>query len=543
MVLAVGRRMCRVRQVRWARLSAFLLCGVATAVAIRHASFAASYTDPAGYLNQARGLLADQQVRPSPVSLWAAWRYHLESTVSFASRADLVLGTEVGVFPLGNPLLIAAAQSVGGELGGYLVAPAMLGVLMACAFALAERLAGWRAGLLAALVIGTAPSLIVGTVQTMSDVPAAAFWALAFVMAARGTTSAAMASGASAAMAFMIRPQIALLGLVPACLVLLPSASGAGFRPRAWRWRGLLAFLALAAIGPAIIAWSQDVLYGSPTTPGYPGPWTNFSLSFAWSNLRTYPRLLVVEHSPVLLLGLAAVPWHRRLARLADADRDRSRLVAGLIGWVPLNFLAYLFYLPFDDWGYLRFMAPALFALAVLFAATAVWLGDRLAEGNPRIVAAAVTLALAAVPLVAVQARTRQVLRDEIHNRRVLTFGRYMAATLPANALLVTCVHATSAIYYTGKPIVRFDIVEPAEFDAVIASIIRHGYQPYLLLEERYDGAVFRDRFAKTSRYGALDWAPRAASAGYGPIELRSFSDRELYRAGTRWPIDVVAYR
>ena len=528
---------------RRASLLAFLLIGLLLAPVIRQGTYAAAFTDPAAFMTQARGFPSGEHWRPVPVALWATWRYRIESATALAARGDLELGTEVGITPLGNPALIAAFTSIGGELAGYLVAPLSLALLMACAFALARRLAGSRAGVIAAALVGTCPALVYVCLRPMSDVPAAALWALSVVMALGAGAGAAAAAGVSVAMAVMVRPNLMMLAIVPAMLILVPPLPQAWRRPALWRWPAALIFSVAASLGLVMVLWSHDALYLSPFTPGYPGPGTYFSWDNFPINLGMYPRLLVIEHSPAILLGLAAAPWWQRLARPRDPDpdRERGRIVGAAVTLAGLNLAAYLLYLPYDNWGYLRFMAPALFALFTLFGAAVVWIGDRLAEGNPRVVSHLVVAAVTAVPLVAAYAHYSESLMEAPHDRREMAFGRYLSAALPSNALIVTFLHSASAVYYTGRPIVRYDQLDPPEFDAVIASIERHGHTPYLLLEERFDGGSFKERFP-TSVYSQLDWPPRAVSDGFLPMSLHAFADRAADAKGERWPVDVVGY-
>src|SRR6185503_5783307 len=96
-------------------------------------------------------------------------------------------------------------------------------------------------------------------VNTMSDVPATALVMLAFLMSLRPSMTAAVAGGLALALAVMTRPVLAPLGVVPFALVL-------------WRsWRHAAVFAVAAAAGPALLAWSQFLLYGGALTSGYPG--------------------------------------------------------------------------------------------------------------------------------------------------------------------------------------------------------------------------------------------------------------------------------
>ena len=64
-------------------------------------------------------------------------------------------------------------------------------------------------------------------------------------------------------------------------------------------------FVACAAIGPAIVMWSQRVLYGGFLVPGYVGWGGFFNSQHILHNLSFYPRQMSAVHTPLVFLGLA----------------------------------------------------------------------------------------------------------------------------------------------------------------------------------------------------------------------------------------------
>ena len=98
--------------------------------------------------------------------------------------------------------------------------------------------------------------------------------------------------------------------------------------------------------------------------------------------------------------------------------------------------------------------------------------------------------------------------------------------------------HSGSASYYSGRPVVRLDVIIP-DLDGVIVQLQAHGFRPFLLIDERTE-APYMQRAFPQSAYWDLDWAPRATSTAFGRIWLLDPADREPHRAGGRYPHDVL---
>jgi hypothetical protein len=74
-------------------------------------------------------------------------------------------------------------------------------------------------------------------------------------------------------------------------------------------------------------------------------------------------------------------------------------------------------------------------------------------------------------------------------------------------------LHSGSARYYADRLTLRWDRIEPSQFDSAIATIRQRGYAAYLLIDDAEE-AQFKARFAGASRLAALDWTPQATVAG-----------------------------
>lgn len=78
---------------------------------------------------------------------------------------------------------------------------------------------------------------------------------------------------------------------------------------------------------------------------------------------------------------------------------------------------------------------------------------------------------------------------------------------LPDNAVVLTVQHSGSAAYYTGLPIVRWDLLVD-DLDAALAAMRALGRRPVLLIEE-WEAPQLRERFPR-SLAAQLDWPPLA---------------------------------
>ena len=186
-------------------ITALLLASL-VGLTIRHSTFTPWGTDPAAYIGSAHLWARHEVVTPASLIFWASWSRDGILEAPMAHHPGLTRGTTVSDFPLGFPVLMAAAIRIGGELAPYVVPPLFAGVLGWCAYVLGSTLAGRWAGLLAAIQVVTSPITLLHSVVPMSDVPAGGLWAVSWVMSLRGGLGGAAAAGMATAMAIMIAP-------------------------------------------------------------------------------------------------------------------------------------------------------------------------------------------------------------------------------------------------------------------------------------------------------------------------------------------------
>jgi hypothetical protein len=332
----------------------------------------------------------------------------------------------------------------------------------------------------------------------------------------------------------MIRPNLAPLALVVAALVFTESQG------RLLGMKRLLVYGACAAVGPALILWSQAALYGHPFTPGYAGYRDFFSVGRVGENARVYASLLVDMHTPLILAALVVAPYLAWRAPASGPGSHRAAAVAlAAVALVCVNYALFLPYLTYTGWDALRFMLPGLTAIYVLFAA----LVDQLRRG---LAARAGWLAvLALLPLLIVLWPTRERIEYVFSivpgYRRVQLAGRYMREALPPNAVILSFLQSGATVMYTGRPIIRLDVIDPASLDRIVEDLLRRGHRPMFLVDDLMESRGFRERF-KGSLYQMMDWLPRAQFASPTELWLMDPADRPRYVNGERWPVDVLVW-
>jgi hypothetical protein len=375
-------------------------------------------------------------------------------------------------------------------------------------------------------MIAATPVTVHHVVFPMSDVPAAAFWALAWVMSVRPGMGAVTAAGTATALAVMIRPNLAPLALVIAATVSFGAGGGlAGALKR------VFIFAIVASAGPLLVLWSQAALYGDALQSGYRVPLDSlFDTERIPLNARQYPRLLIELHSWVALGGLLMVPLTLRRASL---DRRAAVVAVSALALVAVNYALFLPYLGAEGVPWLRFMLPAILALFVLLAGAldqlrlwvirrSRWLG---------VVGLAPALYLILAPGARLQPTTQF--------SSLQLAGPYLREALPPNAAILTITHGAALLNATGRPVIRLDLIAPEALGRVIADLQRRGHRPVYVFDTAVEGAAFSNRF-RPSELSRLIWPARAEFTSGTSILYYDLLDRDAFLDGTHWPTDVV---
>jgi hypothetical protein len=515
---------------RTARALALLITALVVGVSIRYNTFAAWATDSGAYVSAGQSWARGEVFSPATFVFWAPWVAGGQVELPLGHVQGPIKGTITGQYPLGYPLLIATALRISGDpLSPHLVSPLLAGVLVWCAFVLGRRMATPWAGVLSALLIGATPVVLGHTVMPFSDVPAAAFWALAWVMSVRPGFGAPMAAGAAAALAVTIRPNLAPLGMVIAGAVAF--AERDGFRRSFVR---LIVFGISAAVGPVLVLWSQAELYGHPLQSGYRVPMDYFfKLERVPYNAGLYPRMLGELHSWVAFGGLLYAPFAVRGMRKTPEAYARGVLALSAVALVIVNYALFLPYLTYVGWYWLRFLLPGLLAMFVLLAAGLDHVRVLMKSRWPRIAFVALSPAL----LVAWWAEEH--IRPPVGYERMQLMERYLPQVLPSNAVILTYAHGGALAASTGKPILRIDYIEGDVLDRVVQDLQRRGMRPVYVFDVAVDGDFFADRFRR-ARWGRLTWPARAEMASVTSILMYDLADRESFFSGDRWSTDVL---
>ena len=110
----------------------------------------------------------------------------------------------------------------------------------------------------------------------------------------------AIAAGTVTAAAILVRPNLGPLAIVLAAVVLAQRVD----QPQRVDGSALLAFGGFAAIGPALLLWSQAALYGHALTPSVRQLHGVLQRRAEFpANLRLYPSLLLELHTALPLDG------------------------------------------------------------------------------------------------------------------------------------------------------------------------------------------------------------------------------------------------
>jgi hypothetical protein len=412
----------------------------------------------------------------------------------------------------GMSVLMAPLAVMFGQDAIFWLTPIAAAALVLFAFIIGRQLAGGAAGVTAAILTATSPIVLYQTVQPMNDILTAALWVGAIALSRRSAIA-----GVLIGIAILVRPNLAPLAIV---LAMIPFVQ---FGINAQAARSLLQMIAGAL--PAVIGllWLNNSLYGSPIASGYGAAADLFSAQHFNDNLTNYSRSLFQTQHIVPALALLA-PW------VFDGIRRKGAIL--LLGFAAVAIAPYLFYTPFPEWWYLRFLMPAIVVLLILASAATTQLLSRNVMGG--------LIPILAVLLGIVGTRAageRQAFELQRMEARYRESAQLARDRLPANAVLITVWQSGSMRFHADREIVMWDSLDPAWLDRAIAWLKSRGHQPYVLLERREE-PEFRERFRDQSDIGRLDWPPRFDMNRQ--VRIFDPDDRARYQSGEAYPTDNI---
>ena len=472
--------------------------------AVSQTSWTASGSDAHAYVTQADLWLAGSVKVQVPIANDVPWPSPLSTFVPFGYAA---VANESAIAPIvgpGLPLLMAAMKAVAGHAALFLVVPITAGLLIWATFGIGRQLRSDRLGLGAAWLVATSPAFLTMIKEPMSDVPAAAFWALATWKVLDDSRFSAALAGAATAMAILIRPNLVPLAAVLGVWVVARQCN-TSHRDRV---RAASAFAASVVPACLAIAWINHTLFGSPLASGYGSTGDLFSPANVWTNIARYGGWLVETQTP---LGLAGV-----LALLVPSTRlwpaVEMRRAVGLLAAVTITLGAiYAFYMPFEAWWFLRFFLPCWPAICI---GTAVVLraASQIAGRRARAVEAIAIIGLG-LYTASVAARLR-VFPDSEGERRYATVAQLVQQATEPSSIILTSIHTGPLRYYAGRDTMRFDLLNEEWLDRAVAWLTEQGRHPYILIED-WERPGFEKRFAASNTLGRLALSPVLAYRAY----------------------------
>ena len=199
------------------RLVVLALAIWATGTTIADGTTAGFGADSYGYVSQAELWLEGHLKQAEPWAEQAPWPQAAWTFAPLGYRppvGDESRGELIPTYSPGLPMAMALVKRMAGHCAMFGIVPVMAGLLVWATFGLGRRLGSPGAGVLAAWLVATSPAVILAALRPMTDVPVAAIWTMAFVVAlGRGWWSSSGA-GLLAGIAILIRPNLVLLAAV-----------------------------------------------------------------------------------------------------------------------------------------------------------------------------------------------------------------------------------------------------------------------------------------------------------------------------------------
>ena len=492
---------------------ASLVLAVAIGVlAVWQTSWTASGSDAHAYVTQADLWLAGRLTVHVPIANEVPWPAPLSTFVPFGYAA---VTNESAIAPIvgpGLPLLMAAMKAVAGHAALFLVVPITAALLIGATFGIGRQLGSARLGLGAAWLVGTSPTFLTMIKEPMSDVPAAAFWALATWKVLDESRFSAALAGLATAMAILIRPNLVPLAAVLGAWMLWRRRNAPShlrtLAPSHLDWRACAAFAASVVPACLAIAWINQTLFGSPLASGYGSTADLFSIANVWTNVTRYGAWLMDTQTPLVFAGMLALVVPSTHLWPTVEMRSATVLLAALTIAVCAIYASYI---PFDAWWFLRFLLPCWPALCIGTVAV-LRSASQFAGSRARAVEAIAIVVLGLYT--AFTASRLRVFPDHEGERRYATVAQLVQQATEPSSIILASIHAGPLRYYAGRDTLRFDLLNEEWLDRAVAWLTEQGRHPYILIED-WERPLFEKRFAASNSLGRLALSPVLAYRAY----------------------------
>jgi hypothetical protein len=520
---------------------AVVLAAATAGIGIGYGTYSASSSDASGYVSEAALMASARLSSDEPLARAVAWRNATWAFSPLGYRPGTDPGELVPTYPAGLPLVMTPLRVLGGELATYFAVPLLGAIAVLATYYVGARLHSRYAGIVAAVLVATSPILLFQIVQPMSDVPATAWWTLALLFALLPVPNAPLAAGGAAGLAILTRPNLLPLVIVIALATMnfprmqlltdesIPRQVPVERRLRPDRLVGLAAGVTPAIGALLLMQWR---LFASPLASGYGTLSDLYSFGNIAPNLAGYSRRVVEGEMPALVTVIAAaVILIVTRARSSRARHLKRAVVLATVAFVVVG-LCYLPYAVFAEWSYLRFLLPA---FPLVFVAIGGLLTAALLRLPAPIRAPLLLCTLAAIGSFNVlRAEHEQAFNMRRYESRYRLAGRYLASALPPRTVIVAVQESGSARYYTSRPVLRWDWVDP-DLDTALATLRARGWHPVFAIEDWERPDLLRKHPASVN--ARLDWRPRAE---FGD-EIRVFLYDPLDRTNPpRWAVDRI---
>jgi hypothetical protein len=494
-----------VRNVRRLTVLVAILLALCPAIAgIARNSWTAGGADQYAYVSQADLWLQGDLTVPIPLAAAAPWPEAVWTFMPHGFRPAVAGPALVPVTAPGLPLLMAAAKTIAGHCAMFLVTPSTGALLVWMTFLIGRRIDSAGLGLAAAWLVATSPAMLAMLVSPMSDVPAAAFWAIAIYFTLDHAPRSALFAGFATSAAILIRPNLAPLAVVLVMWKLWAGlrAEGRGQQASvAQRFKAVVPMIAGTIPGCLFIAWINNALYGSPLASGYGSLSVLFSASYVVPNLERYGRWLVESQTPLAVVGIAVLLVPVKAIWRTQEQQQAARLLGAS---VMVVWALYVMYTPFEAWWFLRFLLPAWPAMCLGSAALLV----RVAQGRHlalRIIGCAILAFVGAHNLY--YASTHGAFPSGEGEHRYVSIAKMVEQATDPSGVIFAGQHGGPIRYYAGRTIIRFDLLDRAWLDRAVQWLNTQGRRPYFLLEE-WEMLEFQERFSASNALGTVALAP-----------------------------------